>query len=230
MSLSAARPIVLAPAVPAAADMRGESNFTNLVAKFDTSAVLASITVDSAGGGASGRTAGSAWTTVSGSGGVARGGGPTGGMPDVWIRGGGGACRGCDTGCLGGGALGGIGRGGAGTPGLASGLPTPGSGRRCGIRLLRQRGPRQGGRPGVPRRPGLGRSAGLAVLRSDRERQPRSLRVADVDALAVVDVDDRHPVAVDIGSVQRAVVDRQPAALLEPHDQVCPGDPRIGYP
>ena len=45
MSFSAARPIVMAPAVPAADDERGESNFTNLVARFDTSAVLASIMV-----------------------------------------------------------------------------------------------------------------------------------------------------------------------------------------
>src|SRR5437588_12414123 len=96
MSLSAARPIVLAPAVPAAADMRGESNFTNLVARLETSAVLASITVDSAGGGESGRTAGSALTVVTWSGGVR-----SGGL--------GGACRGCDTGCLGGGGPGGIG-------------------------------------------------------------------------------------------------------------------------
>ena len=35
----------MAPAVPAADDERGESNFTNLVARFDTSAVLASIMV-----------------------------------------------------------------------------------------------------------------------------------------------------------------------------------------
>ena len=71
------------------------------------------------------------------------------------------------------------------------------------------------------------RPAGLALLRSDLEGQPRSLRIADVDALAVVDVDDRHPVAVDVGPVQRAVVDRQPSALIEAQDQVRAGDPRI---
>src|SRR5436309_3265079 len=126
MSLSAARPIVMAPAVPAATDARGESNFTKRVARFDTSAVLASITVDSAGGGVAGGLAGGpALTTVSWSGGVPRGGPPAAGIPDVWIRCGGGAWRGCATGCLGGGgpgarpgglggALGGTGRGGAG--------------------------------------------------------------------------------------------------------------------
>jgi hypothetical protein len=56
------------------------------------------------------------------------------------------------------------------------------------------------------------------------------LRVSDVDALAVVNVDDRHPVAVDVGPVQRAVVDRQPPALIEPQYQVRAGDPRIGNP
>ena len=50
MSFSAARPIVMAPGVPAADDERGESNFTKRVARFDTSAVLASTTVSSVGG------------------------------------------------------------------------------------------------------------------------------------------------------------------------------------
>jgi hypothetical protein len=53
------------------------------------------------------------------------------------------------------------------------------------------------------------------------------LRIPDVDALAVVDVDDRHPVAVDVGAVQRAVIDCQPSALIEPQNQVRAGDPRI---
>jgi hypothetical protein len=60
---------------------------------------------------------------------------------------------------------------------------------------------------------------------SDLEGQPGPLRIADVDALAVVQVDHRHPVAVDVRSVQRAVVDRHPAALIEAQDQV-----RAGYP
>src|ERR1700758_4747927 len=107
MSLSAARPIVMAPTVPAADDERGESNFTNRVARFDTSAVLTSITVDSAGGLNSWAGDASTWTTVSGSGGASRGGLA-------------GAGRGCETGRRGGdglgglgGCLGGIGGGGA---------------------------------------------------------------------------------------------------------------------
>src|SRR5215467_3333182 len=86
MSLSGARPIVLAPVVPAADDARGESNFTNLVARFPTSAVFALTTVNSAGGVESGCASGfepgcaagagpgPAVTTVSSSGGVPRGG------------------------------------------------------------------------------------------------------------------------------------------------------------
>jgi hypothetical protein len=105
---------------------------------------------------------------------------------------------------------------------------TPRRGRRRGIRLLGHRRPGQGGRARVLRRPRLGRAGGLALPRSDREGQPRSLGVPDVDALAVVNVDDRHPVAVDVSPVQRAVVDCQPPASIEPQDQVRAGDPRIG--
>jgi hypothetical protein len=60
---------------------------------------------------------------------------------------------------------------------------------------------------------------------SDLEGQAGPLRIPDVDALAVVDVDHRHPVAVDVRSVQRAVVDCHPSALIEAQDQV-----RAGYP
>jgi hypothetical protein len=42
-----------------------------------------------------------------------------------------------------------------------------------------------------------------------------------------MDVDDGHPVAVDVGPVQRAVVDRQPAALVEAQYQVRTGYPRV---
>src|SRR6516225_6288264 len=95
MSFSAARPIVIAPAVPAAADERGESNFTKRVARFDTSAVLTSITVNSAGGVDSSWAGASVLTTVSWCG------VPRGGRAGAW--------RGRETGCLGGGGLGGLG-------------------------------------------------------------------------------------------------------------------------
>ncbi len=46
-------------------------------------------------------------------------------------------------------------------------------------------------------------------------------------ALAVVDVDHRHPAAVDESSVERTVVDRQPPALVEAQQQVGAGDQRV---
>ena len=79
MSLSLARPIVTVPAVaadpagPAVPDVRCERNFTNLVARFDTSPGLASMTVNSAGCGVLGE-ADPALTTVSSSGGGLGGG------------------------------------------------------------------------------------------------------------------------------------------------------------
>jgi hypothetical protein len=79
-------------------------------------------------------------------------------------------------------------------------------------------------------RRGLRWSAGQTGVMTDLESKLRAVGIADVDRLAVVDVDDRHPAAVDVGPVQRAVVDRQPAALIEPHDQVRAGDPGIRNP
>jgi hypothetical protein len=49
----------------------------------------------------------------------------------------------------------------------------------------------------------------------DLERQQRSVGISDVDALAVMDIDDWHPAAVGESSVERTVVDRQPSALVE---------------
>jgi hypothetical protein len=94
--------------------------------------------------------------------------------------------------------------------------------------LLSNRGPRQGRRSGIVARPGPRRMPGMTLLGSDREGQPRALRISDVNALAVVNVDHRHPVAVEVGSVQRAVIDCQPTALVEPQDQMRARDPRIG--
>src|ERR1700758_1479845 len=127
MSLSAARPMVM-PVPLACADERGVRNFTKRVARFDTSAVLASITVDSTGDPESGRAAEPvllpvggarcglanvpALSTVSCSGGVPRGGTRGGGG-----RRGGGALPAWETGCLGGdGCCGGRGGGRLGCP------------------------------------------------------------------------------------------------------------------
>ena len=47
-----------------------------------------------------------------------------------------------------------------------------------------------------------------------------SVRIPDVDALAVVDVDHRHPPAVHESAVERTVVDRQPPTLVEAQQQM----------
>jgi hypothetical protein len=62
---------------------------------------------------------------------------------------------------------------------------------------------------------------------SDLEGQPGPLRIPHIDALAVVDIDHRHAVAVDVRSVQRSVVDRHPSALVETQDQMFAGYPWV---
>jgi hypothetical protein len=52
-------------------------------------------------------------------------------------------------------------------------------------------------------------------MMTDFEGELRSVWIADVDGLAIVNVDHRHPTPIDVSPVQRAVVDRQPAALVE---------------
>jgi hypothetical protein len=39
-----------------------------------------------------------------------------------------------------------------------------------------------------------------------------------------MDVGGRHPAAVDEHAVEAAVVDGNPSALVEPQQEVCPGD------
>ena len=73
-----------------------------------------------------------------------------------------------------------------------------------------------------------GRRSARGLLPADLERQLRAVRVADVDVLAVLDVDGRHPAAVDVHPVEAAVVDRDPPTLVEPQHQVCPGDQWVG--
>jgi hypothetical protein len=65
---------------------------------------------------------------------------------------------------------------------------------------------------------------------ADLKRQLRSVRVSDVDRLAVVDFDDRYPTAVDESPVERTVVDGQPPALVEPQQQVSARDQGVGDP
>jgi hypothetical protein len=53
---------------------------------------------------------------------------------------------------------------------------------------------------------------------ADLESERRTVGVADVDPLAVLDVDIRHAPVVDEHPVEAAVVDRDPPALVESHD------------
>jgi hypothetical protein len=64
----------------------------------------------------------------------------------------------------------------------------------------------------------------------DLERDPRSVGLADVDGLAVADVDRRHPLPVEEDPVDRVVVDRDPAAVVEAQQQVRPRDQRVRHP
>jgi hypothetical protein len=50
---------------------------------------------------------------------------------------------------------------------------------------------------------------------TDLEPKLRSVWIADVDGLAVVNVDYRHPTPIYVGPIQRAVVDGEPAPLVE---------------
>ena len=64
-------------------------------------------------------------------------------------------------------------------------------------------------------------------MTADLEGQRRTVGVSDVDPLAVLNVDVRHAPVVDVHPVEAAVVDRDPSALIESHDQVRSGDERM---
>jgi hypothetical protein len=63
---------------------------------------------------------------------------------------------------------------------------------------------------------------------ADLKPQQWPIGISDVDALAVVDVDHRHPPAIDESPVQRTVVDRQPPTLVEPQQQMGTRNQRMG--
>ena len=65
-------------------------------------------------------------------------------------------------------------------------------------------------------------------MAADLERQARAVGIAYVDLLAILDVDRGHPAPVDVHAVEAAVVDRDPAALVEPKHQVGARDQRVG--
>jgi len=66
------------------------------------------------------------------------------------------------------------------------------------------------------------------LVASDREGQTRPVRPADVNALAIADVDHPHPATVDEYPRRRPVVDRYPFALFETQQQVRAGDYWVG--
>lgn len=83
---------------------------------------------------------------------------------------------------------------------------------------------------GNPHRRGPRRPSGGPLVVSDLERQLWAVGVADVDDLAVLDVDGRYPPAVDERSIQRTIVDRHPPALVETQQQVRTRDQRMRDP
>ena len=90
--------------------------------------------------------------------------------------------------------------------------------------------PRRSGRVcrhGDAHRLGPGWAPGHPLVAPDLEDQLRPVGISDVDGLAVVDVDQRHPPAVDESAVQRTVVDRQPPALVEAQQQMGTRNQRV---
>jgi hypothetical protein len=67
------------------------------------------------------------------------------------------------------------------------------------------------------------------MVTPDLERQQRPVRISDVEALAIADIDHRYPLAIDESPVQGAVVDGQPPALIEAQQQVGARDQRMRY-
>jgi hypothetical protein len=65
-------------------------------------------------------------------------------------------------------------------------------------------------------------------MAADLERQARAVGIADVDLLAVLNVDGGYPAAIDVHAVEAAVVDRDPAALVEPQHQMRARGQRVG--
>jgi hypothetical protein len=62
------------------------------------------------------------------------------------------------------------------------------------------------------------------MMAAHLEAHRRTVWIADIYLQAVLDFDDRYTMVVDIQPIEAAVVDGDPSALIESHDQVCPGD------
>jgi hypothetical protein len=61
-------------------------------------------------------------------------------------------------------------------------------------------------------------------MTADLEGQGRTVGIADIDGLAVLDIDDGHPAVPDEHPVEAAVIDGAPSALVKPKQQVGAGD------
>jgi hypothetical protein len=64
-------------------------------------------------------------------------------------------------------------------------------------------------------------------MATDLEGHRRPVRVADIHPLAVLDVGGRYPTVVDVQTIEAAVVDRDPPALIEAQYQMDPGNQRV---
>ena len=63
---------------------------------------------------------------------------------------------------------------------------------------------------------------------SQLERHLRTIRIADIDPLPVTDVNRRHPLVIDEDAIEAAVVDRDPATLIESQHEVRSGHQGMG--
>ena len=64
-------------------------------------------------------------------------------------------------------------------------------------------------------------------MTSDVENEPRPIRQAEVEALAVPNIERRHPLAVGEYPVLAVVVERDPPAVVEAQQHVRAGDERV---
>lgn len=65
---------------------------------------------------------------------------------------------------------------------------------------------------------------------ADLEGQHRSLGVGEVDLHPVLNVDGAHLPAIDVHPVEAAVIDANPAPMVEPQNQMFTRDQRVGNP
>ena len=67
-------------------------------------------------------------------------------------------------------------------------------------------------------------------MTADLESQARAVGIADIDLLTVPNVHAGYPSAIDEHAVEAAVVDRDPAAPIEPQHHMGARDQWVGDP